>query len=209
MKKQTLQLIFSALLIFILVGARPLAPETAAINQVILTDEKFTTINQDFGPQAIDAVLAQVSSPLAGYTEQVGDQTLTAGDSIWVASQTLEYAINPKVLLVSLALQNQMQAVPQNITLQAQTLAENMWLDYSGFINGEREILLANQETIEAGSDMNAASYAVASSLALFALSENELLQKMGEWAKYFEGSLAENPLSAEKVVANVPQIEP
>lgn len=209
MKKQTLQFILSALMILILVSARPLPSAAAAVNQLILTDEKFTTINQDFGPAVIDTILARIDSPLAGYSEQVGDQTLTAGDSIWVASQTLEYAINPKVLLITLALQNQSQVAPQNITLQAQSLAENLWRDYSGFINGEREILLANQETIEAGSDMNAASYAVASSLALFALSEDELLLKMGEWAKFFEDSLAENPLSAEKVVANVPQIEP
>ena len=79
----------------------PLSSQTVTIS----ADALFTAAT-DFTPADIQSLLAQHSSPLAGYTEVVGEQHLSAAELFWVASQHADYGFNPKALLTTLFLED-------------------------------------------------------------------------------------------------------
>lgn len=182
----------------------------AASPLLVIADQRFTKVSETFRENQINEVLAQVNNPLAGYQETVGDQTLTAGDSIWIASQTLEYTINPKVLLVTQAITHaNLDAQPSAFTRQTQELADALWISYNAFLAGERELVFADQSAMTVDDDLNPASYAVARYYAQMVNTQAELEQVLQYWKQTYKDLLNEDPTAVDKDIKAVPDIEP
>ncbi len=79
---------------------RPSGPPISVSNSAFLTAET------NFDPAAVQALLVQRGSPLARYSETVGEQTLSAAELFWVAAQHSDYGLSPKALLTTLQLEN-------------------------------------------------------------------------------------------------------
>ena len=79
----------------------PLSSQTVTIS----ADALFTAAT-DFTPADIQRLLKQHNSPLAAYTEAVGEQNMSAAEIFWAASQHADYGFNPKALLVTLYLED-------------------------------------------------------------------------------------------------------
>ena len=79
----------------------PLTSQATAIS-----DDALYTAETDFTPGEIQKLLEKRGSPLAGYTESVGEQTMSAAEVFWAASQHADYGFNPKALLTTLYLED-------------------------------------------------------------------------------------------------------
>jgi murein DD-endopeptidase MepM/ murein hydrolase activator NlpD len=78
-----------------------LSAQTAGIS-----DDALFTAETGFTPLEIQKLLEQRGSPLAGYMEIVGDQTMSAAELFWAASQHADYGFNPRALLTTLYLED-------------------------------------------------------------------------------------------------------
>ena len=74
--------------------------------QVVISADVLFTAETDFTPGEIQRLLEQRGSPLAEYTEVVGEQTLSAAELFWVTSQHADYGYNPRALLTTLFLED-------------------------------------------------------------------------------------------------------
>lgn len=208
-KKNWIIFLTISTLLVVIIGAK-IGGVLAASPFLVISDQRFTRIDEAFREEQINQVLQQVNSPLAGYQETVGDQTLTAGDSIWIASQTLEYTINPKVLLVTQAInQANLQAPPSAFTKQTQELADNLWVWYSAYAAGERELMFADQSVMTVDDDLNPGSFALARYYAQMVKDQSELEQVLNYWKKTYKDMLNEDPASVDKDIKALPDIEP
>ena len=71
-----------------------------------VSDDALLTAETAFAPEQIQDLLAARTSPLASYTETVGEQTLSAAELFWAAAQNSDYGLNPKALLATLYIED-------------------------------------------------------------------------------------------------------
>jgi murein DD-endopeptidase MepM/ murein hydrolase activator NlpD len=71
-----------------------------------VSDDALLTAETSFTPLEIQALFIQHGSPLASYTEVVGEQTLSASELFWVAAQHADYGLSPKAMLTTLYLED-------------------------------------------------------------------------------------------------------
>ena len=177
---------------------------------VALSDVVFLTAAQDFYGTALNAILQQIASPLATHTEVIGDQTLHGGDSLWSASQAMEYGINPKVLLVTLALQKALEVAPQDgFTLRAQLLADELWQGFQAFQKGERSLTLADGSNLTVGGDINAATFALAATLAKTSATEAGLDAALANWTQTYQRLFNADATDQHVSAQAIPNIQP
>src|SRR5450759_5038860 len=86
---------------------RPAQPKT--VSQDILLSAPLT-----FRSPEIQRFFQQKGSPLAAYSETVGDQVLPASDLFWIASQGENFGLNPRALLTTFYLDQRGLAWPHN-----------------------------------------------------------------------------------------------
>jgi murein DD-endopeptidase MepM/ murein hydrolase activator NlpD len=85
------------------VSQTPHRPTPQAISaQAEVSDDTLLTAETGFSPQEIQAMFEKRASPLAGYSETVGEQALSAAELFWVTAQHADYGLSPKALLTTL-----------------------------------------------------------------------------------------------------------
>ena len=91
---------------FGLMGAVILNTPRGTSQAAQISDDALLTAETAFAPQQIQALLAARRSPLAGYSETLDGQTLTAGELVWAAAQARDYGLSPQALLTTLYLED-------------------------------------------------------------------------------------------------------
>ncbi|MCJ7622720.1 MAG: M23 family metallopeptidase [Anaerolineaceae bacterium] len=170
-------------------------PVTAQDIGIVISDHNFLTAEQGFFQEAIQVVLKDIDSPLVSYEEQVGGESLSAAETIWVSSQHMDFGLNPKVLFVTLYIEGMLGENPSvRFTPYVQNMAESLWEAYAGYQTGEREITLRNGQAIDFIENGNAATYALAIYFAPDFNSETELYDQLEKWRLAFQELFAVSP---------------
>lgn len=171
---------------------------------VTISDDALYTAATDFTPAKIQRLLEQRGSPLAGYTEAVGEQTMSAAELFWIASQHADYGFNPKALLTTLFLENGLN-----------------WTQPGGLYAHLKQIALALQRASQvepppAGAD-GAKSIEPAQASAIAALSQyyaprakvaGQVRASLLQWSEAYRQLFGEDPsaaATAKSPATNVP----
>ncbi|HSV85891.1 MAG TPA: cadherin domain-containing protein [Levilinea sp.] len=188
----------------------PGQPADASALWVVITDDRFLSAAPGFDDAAIQAVLERAKSPLAAYTEPLGDDRFSAARSLFTASISRDNTLNPQVLLAILHADGQLQHAPQHpFTPTVQDIAIRLWDAYRAYAAGQRSLSLANGLQLPVVGDTNAASYALASFYAAQAHSEKELNAHLERWLQSYLFLFNQDPASEKVTVQSLPDIEP
>ena len=171
---------------------------SAALNQAILTENIFFTAEEGYYTESIQSTLQNLNSPLTTYTETLSDQTISASEIIWLASQTKDFGVNPKVLLVSLQIMGWLDQQPSELlTPFVQNMTQTLWDGYVKYLEGSRSVTLSNGTQVTL-SDINSATYALAYLLAESNETETGLAEQLSAWKSAYQQLFGVDP-SIEK----------
>ncbi|MBI9044371.1 MAG: peptidoglycan DD-metalloendopeptidase family protein [Anaerolineaceae bacterium] len=207
MKKS--RVFFLLILLSLLLFGLPNTNSSAAVEEIIITDFEFLSTEGSFLPENIQTILDAQSSPLASYQEHVGDKDLPASQSFWLASQQMDFGLNPKVLLTTYALQyglTEIQDFPLTLTLQ--NLTFSFWENFNAYKQGSHEISLSGGESVSF-SNANAATFAIAKQLSLNITTEEELVNSLQAWRTKYQDLFASDPKNAPIMAKDAPAVLP
>ena len=206
-QKKLIQIItISLCLLFILA-----TPTSSSANQAnIISDFNFLTAEKNYYSEAIENTLTELESPLSEHREQVGENNLTAADSIWAGSQHLDFGLNPKVIIINLLLEGVLDhSYQEKFTPMVQVMAEELWQYYSEGLGGEQKITLKNDQEIEIFGNCNPATFAIAKYYAPQFESEVELYDYLQKWRVAWQNTFDFDPSIELYQVKSAPDIEP
>lgn len=208
--RQKLWIISLSILVMAAWTAQAQAAPPRVLNEPAATDYHFLTAEAGFyGPALQQALLAR-RSKLAEHSEQVGDQVLSAGECIWIASQQLDFGLNPKALLAILAVEGGLERLPEgSLTLSLQTMAAELWDYYSQYPEAGQSLTLSGGGQVELGAEINPATYALARYFAAGAGREEELAALLDRWRTAYQYFFAQDPTLDPVGALDAPQIAP
>jgi len=167
----------------------------SAIN--LISDYHFLTSEIDYRGTEMQTAFVRANHPLQTYQKTIFDVTYTAGDFISIASSQIDFAFNPRPLLVTVLADDAYQPLyAPDLLDYLEALAQELWSGYLAFSKEDQNpIVLSNGETVDLFCE-NAATFTIARHLAISSNSESELLAKMDQWAIQFETLFASDPTS-------------
>jgi murein DD-endopeptidase MepM/ murein hydrolase activator NlpD len=175
------------LVILILIACQP--ADRYEPKQVGLKNSVVFNLSPGFYGDSIQSFLEKRQSPLASCQEMVDEEMLSAAEIIWLASQDMDYSVNPKALLVTLYLENGLtwdgsEGLLPHLQAMAQTLSEGG----SEFQQGSRQVILKNGDTISLDARSNDSTFALSRYYADQSSSQEELENYLEDWrSAYYE----------------------
>jgi murein DD-endopeptidase MepM/ murein hydrolase activator NlpD len=185
---------------------------SAVVSVNALSEWTFLTAEKGYYQEAIQSLLQEMDSPLANYSETVGDAPMSASTAIWTASQDIDFGMNPKVLIATLAVENRLTQKPkEHFTLYVQGMAETLWQGYTDYINGSRAVTLADSQTFDFGTAGNAPTFALASYLGKVYTNEADVVKALVLWSQTYQELFNIDPMYEKpKIVAHdIPVVVP
>ncbi|MBI9044367.1 MAG: peptidoglycan DD-metalloendopeptidase family protein [Anaerolineaceae bacterium] len=204
-------LILLIIVLFFLLGWNVSEQNTiyAAVEEIIITDIEFRLTESTYLPEDILKTLQDEGSSLATYQEAVGDQILPAAQSFWIASQQVDFWINPKVLMATYELEYSLDKQPDRpLTLTLQETTFELWDGFNAYSLGDRLVFLPNGEEVSL-VNTNAATFALARYFIDQVTTEEELKALLQDWREIYEDLFAVDPKTAPYVSKDMPNIKP
>lgn len=217
MIKNTNQSVFSLLLsclvFFALIAVPPPSFAQAQNALILISDYQFLTSEFGYTGAEMQSALLKANHPLQTYQKKIFDVTYSAGDFISIASSQINFAYNPRPLLVTLLVEDAYQPLyAPDLLDYLETLSVELWLGYTAFSAGDAALTLQSGEPVSLSFE-NAASYAIARHLAASSRTESELRAKMDKWQALFQTLFtidpASTPLTAQDVAPLIPFMGP
>lgn len=116
-----------------------------------VSEGAFLTAESDFLAPQIQALLEAQNSPLARYSEQIGQQTFSAAELFWLASQNDQFGLSPKALLTTFALESNLAwQQPDGLFEHLRRMAAALNDAYRAGLTGESKAVGVNQPRAEA-----------------------------------------------------------
>lgn len=158
-----------------------------------ISDEVFLTAEIEFLAPQIQKVLEEQRSPLAQYSEKVGEQTFTGAELFWLASQNDQFGLSPKTLLTTFALQRNLSwDKPAGLFDHLRQMAVGLNEAYRSTSSGDSKVLTSAQS----GAEMALTSY-----LAPQSKSAGQARGTLQNWAETYQKLFTQSPQSAPKGV--------
>ncbi|WP_075063244.1 cadherin domain-containing protein [Ornatilinea apprima] len=211
--RSVVSLFLSCLVFFTLIAAPPPSSVQAQSATLLISDYQFLTSEFGYTGAEMQAALHKANHPLQTYQKKIFDVTYTAGDFISIASSQINFAFNPRPLLVTLLVDDAYQPLyAPDLLDYLETFAVELWSDYIAYSAGDAALILQSGEPVSLSFE-NAASYAIARHLAASSRTESELRAKMDEWQTVFQTVFdtdpASTPLTAQDVAPLIPFMGP
>jgi murein DD-endopeptidase MepM/ murein hydrolase activator NlpD len=114
------------------------------------TVSKFVFLTAESGYYAaeIQSFLEAQGSPLVTYRQNINGQELSAADMVWIASQDLDYGLNPKVLLTTLALETNLTwSKPDGLLEHLQQMGRELTANYRDYQPDTKAVSKSTQDT--------------------------------------------------------------
>ena len=197
--------------IYLLAGyPTPIQAKSDSAPTLILTDNNFVEVVLGFYGPSVQDILKKNNSPLVYYQHQVGEQTMTAGDVFWTASQQRDFFINPKVLLATYITQYGLSQLPSNDLLEINSrIAASLWDNFVTFKDGSRTYAYKDETRITIEKDSNAGSYAIIAFLARQASNKQELNTLINAWISNYRSLFNHSPDIDSSIKAGAPNVVP
>lgn len=175
-----------------------------ASQPAVVSEDALLTAESAFGPAQIETLLAAMGSPLAGYRETVGEQSLSIGELFWVAAQHSDYGLSPRALLATLSVENGLR-----------------WNKAGGLYAHLRQMALALQRGYQAGlaaqpapaargfalPQDTPATYAVAHYYSASAKTASQVRGSLQDWAAAYQQLFGQNPSQPAQAKAAATQV--
>lgn len=209
--KITTHIILMFVFIYLLAGyPTPIQAKSDSAPTLILTDNNFVEVVLGFYGPSVQDILKKYNSPLVYYQHQVGEQTMTAGDVFWTASQQRDFFINPKVLLATYITQYGLSQLPSNDLLEINSrIAASLWDNFVTFKDGSRTYAYKDETRITIEKDSNAGSYAITAFLARQASNKQELNTLINAWISNYRSLFNHSPDIDSSIKAGAPNVVP
>ena len=197
--------------IYLLAGyPTPIQAKSDSAPTLILTDNNFVEVVPGFYGQSVQDIFKKNNSPLVNYQHQVGEQTMTAGDVFWTASQQRDFFINIKVLLATYITQYGLSQLPSNDLLEINSsIAASLWANFVTFKDGSRTYAYRNETRVTIEKDSNAGSYAITAFLAKQASNKQELNTLINNWISNYRSLFNQSPDVDSSIKALTPNVVP
>lgn len=197
--------------IYLLAGyPTPIQAKSDSAPTLILTDNNFVEVVLGFYGPSVQDILKKNNSPLVYYQHQVGEQTMTAGDVFWTASQQRDFFINPKVLLATYITQYGLSQLPSNDLLEINSrIAASLWDNFVTFKDGSRTYAYKDETRITIEKDSNAGSYAITAFLARQVSNKQELNTLINAWISNYRSLFNHSPDIDSSIKAGAPNVVP
>lgn len=165
-----------------------------------ISDGALLSAESGFLPPQIQQVLEAQSSPLAQYSEDVGEQTFTAAELFWLASQNEQFGLSPKALLTTFALETNLAwEHPTGLFEQLRQVAAALNDAYRQSLTGQSKVLNGAQSRAEA---------ALGNYFAPVSKSGGEARATLQTWAQMYRQLFNQSPQDDPKGVP-LPAAEP
>lgn len=197
--------LFAALLVALLVMVFVIARTPRVAPAAPVSDDALLTAEVDFGPDAIQRLLAARGSPLASYTETISEQTLTAAELFWAAAQHSDYGLSPKALITTLSLENGLNwTQPGGLYAHLKQMALELSRDYQAGLEPDAA-------AAKGGPDLprdTAATYALARYFLPSAKVSGQVRSSLQDWSAAYQKLFGSDPsreVAAKALATNIP----
>ena len=158
-----------------------------------ISDETLLTAESDFLAPQLQKLLEAQRSPLATYSEMVGEQTFSAAELFWLASQNEQFGLSPKALLTTFALETNLAwEQPDGLFDHLRRMASALNDAYSAAITGQAKALNGAQTPAEA---------ALGSYFAPSSKSAGQARTALQSWAELYRKLFKQSPQGGPKEV--------
>ncbi|NMC54189.1 MAG: peptidoglycan DD-metalloendopeptidase family protein [Chloroflexi bacterium] len=207
--RSVFSLFLSCLVLLAFIAAPPPASAQAQSAMLLISDYQFLTSELGYTGAEMQAALRSANHPLQTYEKTISAVTYTAGDFISIASSQINFAFNPRPLLVTLLLDDAYQPLyAPDLLDYLEALAVELWSGYTTFSPENTPLTLQSGDPVSLSFE-NAASYAIARHLAASSRTESELRAKMDKWRVLFQTLFATDPASTPLTAQDITPLIP